>query len=288
MQLFLQQIINGLLLGGMFALMSIGLSMVFGIMKTVNFAYGALYMVGGYAAYWSAELLGLSLLPALICAFLIMFAVGAVIEIIGFGQFRGNDDASLIFGLGLSLVLKGGAVLAWGSQNRFIGDNSAPAIELGPFIVPYARMTAGIASLALIGLIYLLIARTGLGRTFRAVADNAERAQLLGIDPRLINVAVFGFGTAIAAVACVLLTPVYSLSPAVDDTALFTAFTVVILGGLGSIAGCLVAGLILGVIYTLSFAYLISNVAPIVPLLVLILTLILRPQGLFGQKERLA
>ena len=288
MLLFVQQVVNGLLLGGMFALMSIGLSMVFGIMRTVNFAYGALYMLGGYMAYWSSTLLGLPFIPVVICAFLIMFVIGGFVEVVGFGRFRDNDDAALIFGLGLSLVIKGGAILAWGSQNRFIGDNSAKPIYLGPLIIPYSRFWAGLASLVLIAIIYALVSRTSLGRMFRAVADNPRRAQLLGIDPKLTNVLVFGFGTALSAVACVLLTPVYSLSPAVDDTALFTAFTVVILGGLGSIMGCLVAGLILGVIYTLSFAYLISNIAPIVPLLVLILTLIFRPQGLFGQKARLA
>lgn len=288
MLLFAQQVINGLLLGCMFALMSIGLSMVFGIMKTVNFAYGALYMLGGYAAYWCAVLLGVSFVPALICAFIIMFVAGALVEVIGFGNFRGNDDAALIFGLGLSLVVKGGVILAWGSQNRFIGDNSAPPIHLGALIIPYARFWAGLSSLVLIAIIYAFVSRASLGRIFRAVADNPRRAQLLGINPKLVNVLVFGFGTALSAVACVLLTPVYSLSPAVDDAALFTAFTVVILGGLGSIVGCLVAGLVLGVIYTLSFAYLISNVAPIVPLLVLIVTLIIRPQGLFGQKARLA
>jgi branched-chain amino acid transport system permease protein len=288
MHLFVQQLINGALLGAMFGLMSIGLSMVFGIMKTANFAYGALYMLGGYVAYWSSVLLHVPFAAAIIVAFIAMFCVGVIIEAVGFERLRGNEDATLVFGLGLALVIRGGAVLAWGSQTRYIGENAQSSIEIGSFIIPAARLWAGLASLVLIGLIYLLISRTQWGRAARAVSDNARRAALLGIDTRSHYWLVFGLGTGISAVACVFLIPVYSLSPSVDDSALYTAFAVVILGGLGNIAGCLVAGIILGIVTTLAFGYTVSTVAPIFPLLVLLLTLVFRPQGLFGKRGRLA
>ncbi|MDQ0391301.1 branched-chain amino acid ABC transporter permease [Labrys monachus] len=288
MHLLVQQLINGALLGAMFALMSIGLSMVFGIMKTANFAYGALYMLGGYVAYWASVLLHAPLVAVIAIAFVVMFGAGVLVEIVGFQRLRHNEDATLIFGLGLALVIRGGAVLAWGSQTRFIGDNVQPSIEIASFIIPAARLWAGIASLVLIGLVYLLVSRTAWGRAARAVSDNARRAALLGINTRSYYWVVFGLGTGISAVACVFLVPVFSLSPAVDDSALYTAFAVVILGGLGSIGGCLVAGTILGVVTTLAFGYTVSTIAPIFPLLVLILTLIFRPQGLFGKKGRLA
>lgn len=288
MHLFLQQLINGVLLGAMFALMSVGLSMVFGIMKTANFAYGALYMLGGYVAYWASVKLGVPFVGTVLVAFVVMFVAGVLVELVGFERFRTNDDATLIFGLGLALVIRGGAVLAWGSQTRFIGQTVQASIEVSSFILPAARLWAGLASLGIVAILYLTITRTGWGRTVRAVADNARRAALLGINTRLQYLLVFGLGTGLSAVACVFLIPVFSLSPAVDDSALYTAFAVVILGGLGNIKGCLVAGMILGVVTALGYGYTVSTIAPIFPLLVLIFTLVFRPQGLFGRKGRLA
>lgn len=288
MSLFLQQLINGLLLGGMFALMSIGLSMIFGIMKTANFAYGALYMLGGYAAYWCTALLHAPYVVALLVAFVAMFVAGVLVEVLGFRPLRGNEDATLIFGLGLALVIHGGAILAWGSQNRYIAMPVAPSIHIGGFIFASARLYAGIASLVILVTIYLLVSRTRWGRIIRAVADNAHRASLLGIDTRTQYWIVFGLGTGLSAVASVFLIPVFSLSPTVDDSALYTGFAVVILGGLGNIVGCAVGGLILGIVTAMAFGYMISTIAPVVPLLVLILTLMFRPQGLFGVRGRLA
>jgi branched-chain amino acid transport system permease protein len=288
MSLFLQQLANGLLLGGMFALMSIGLSMVFGIMKTANFAYGALYVLGGYTAYWSSTLLHTPYLISLLAAFVTMFILGAVIEEVGFRPLRGNEDATLIFGLGLALIIKGGAILAWGSQNRYIGMPGSQSVNIGPFIFASARLYAGCASLVILLAIYLLVSRTRWGRVIRAVADNARRASLLGINTRLQYWLVFGLGTGLSAVASVFLIPVFSLSPTVDDSALYISFAVVILGGLGSIAGCAAGGLVLGIVTALSYGYMISTIAPVMPLLLLILTLIFRPQGLFGVKGRIA
>jgi len=111
MQLFLQQSVNGLLLGGMFALISIGLSLMFGIMKVANFAYGALYMLGGYAAFWASNLLGVPNWVAILVAFAAAFMMGALMEGLGFAKFRGNEEATLIFGLGVALIARGGAVL---------------------------------------------------------------------------------------------------------------------------------------------------------------------------------
>ena len=287
MQLFLQQILNGVVLGGMFALMSVGLSMIFGIMKTAQFAYGALYMLED-VAYWSAHLLHIPFVATVVLAFAVMFLVGMAVEYVGFSQLRGNEDATLIFGLGLALIARGGAVIAWGSQGRFIPTPFQGAVHLGPFIVPAARMWAGVASFVLVALVYLFTTRTRYGRTMRAVADNSERASLLGVNTARQFAIVFGLGTALSAVACVFLIPVFTLSPTVDDRALYTAFAVVILGGLGSIIGCVAGAMVLGIVTTMAFGYTNSSIAPAFPLLVLLLTLALRPDGMFGLKGRLA
>lgn len=288
MLLFCQQLINGILLGAMFALMSIGLSMVFGIMKTANFAYGALYMVGGYVAYWSATLLGFPYPLAAAAAFVVMFVIGAVVEAGGFAPFRGNEDATLMFGLGLALLLRGGAILAWGSQARYLGFPWTRPIMVGPFIFPPSRLFAGLASFVIIGLVYLIVARTRWGRITRAVADNSVRARLLGVNARTQYWLASGLGTGLAAIACVFLMPAFNLSPTVGENALFIGFAVVIIGGLGSVVGCAVGGVILGIVTALAFSYTDATIAPAFPLLLLILTLMVRPEGLFGSRRRLA
>jgi len=286
MQLFLQQAINGMVLGGMFALMSIGLTMMFGIMKTANFAYGALYMLGGYAAFWSSRLLGTPYWLSLVAAFIVGYGMGVVVELVGFRRFRGNEDATLIFGLGIAIVARGASVLAWGSQSRYI-PTSFDSFRIGPFIIPSARLWAALASIVVIAMVYLMVTRTKWGSVIRAVADNAERATLLGFNTSAQYAMVSGLATGLSAVACVFLIPVFSLSPAVDDSALYTAMTIVILGGLGSIMGCAVGGLIIGLLTTFAFGYLNSTIAPIVPLLLLLMVLAFRPEGIFGKSERI-
>lgn len=288
MHLLLQQVVNGLLLGGMFALMSVGLSMVFGLMKTANFAYGGLYMLGGYCAYWASALLGLSYLGSLLLAFVLLFGAGVLVERLGFEPLRGNGDATLIFGLGLALMLRGLAVIAWGSQARFMDAPTSGSLHWGWLVLPSARLWACVASLTILAALYLVVHRSRWGRLVRAVADDPNRAALLGIRVQLHSSLVFGLGTGLSALACVFLMPVLSLSPTVDDSAMYTAFAVVILGGLGSIAGCLLGAMILGLVSTLSLEWSNSVIAPAFPLLVLLLVLLFKPQGLLGQRGRMA
>jgi len=285
MQLFLQQTINGVMLGGMFALMSIGLTMMFGIMKTANFAYGALYMLGGYAAFWCSQLLGTPYWLSLSAAFVVGCAMGVIVEGVGFRRFRGNEDATLIFGLGVALVARGAAVIAWGSQSRYV-PTSFNAYHLGPFIFPSARLWAAAASVVIVAAVYLLVTRTKWGRVIRAVSDNSERASLVGFNTTVQYAVVAALATGLSAVACVFLIPVFSLSPTVDDSALYTAMTVVILGGLGSIVGCAAGSMIIGLVTAFSFGYLNSTIAPLVPLVLLLIVLAFRPEGLLGRVER--
>jgi len=285
MQLFLQQGANGLMLGGMFTLMSVGLSMMFGTMKVANFAYGAMYMLGGYSAFWASNLLGVPHLLAIVIAFVTAFLLGVVMEEFGFSKFRGNEEATLIFGLGVALIARGGAVLAWGSQTRFM-PISFDTYRVAGLVLPSARLWAAVASLGIVAVVYVLVNKTPWGRIIRAISDNPERAALMGFNTRLQYWLTAGLATGLAGVASVLLIPVFSLSPAMDDAALYTAMTVVILGGLGCITGCFVGGMLLGLVTAFSYGYLPSPIAPAVPLILLILTLAIRPEGLFGSKDR--
>lgn len=288
MHLFLQQIVNGIVLSGMFALMSVGLSMIFGIMKTANFVYGGLYMLGGYLTYFAATLLQAPFVVSLAIAFAAMFLVGMAVEHFGFGRLRGNEDATLIFGLGLALIARGGATIVWGSEGRFIRTPFHGAVHIAGFIVPGIRLWAGVVSIALVLLAYLFTSFTRAGRIMRAVADDPERATLLGVNAKAQFAIIFGLGTALSAVACVFLIPVFTLSPTVDDHALYTAFAVVILGGLGSIEGCVLGAMVLGIVTTLAFGYTNSSIAPAFPLIVLLMTLAILPNGFFGTRGRAA
>lgn len=285
MQLFLQQCVNGLMLGGLFTLMSLGLSLMFGVMKVANFAYGAVYMLGGYAAFWASNLLGVPNWAAMIVAFATAFLIGVVMEEVGFGRFRGNEEATLIFGLGVALIVRGASVIAWGSQTRYI-PVSFDTYRVGGLVFLASRLWAALIALVIVAGVYLLVNRTPWGKVIRAVADNPERAKLIGCNTRLQYLLTAGLASGLAGVASVLLIPVFSLSPSVDDSALYTAMTVVILGGLGSIAGCLAGGFLLGIVTAFSYGYLPSPIAPAIPLLLLILTLAFKPEGLFGSKDR--
>lgn len=285
MHLFFQQCANGLMLGGLFTLMSLGLSLMFGVMKVANFGYGAVYMLGGYAAFWASNLLGVPTWAAIIVAFAAGFVIGALMEEVGFSKFRGNEEATLIFGLGVALMVRGGAVLFWGSQTRYI-PVSFDSYKIFGIVLPAARLHAALISLVIVAAVYVLVNRTSWGRILRAVSDNPARAGLMGFNTRMQYLLASGLAAGLAGIAAVLLIPVFSLSPDVDDAALYTAMTVVILGGLGSIPGCIVGGFILGIATALAYGYLPSPIAPAVPLLILILTLAIRPEGLFGSKER--
>ncbi len=283
---FVQQALNGLLLGGMYSLMALGLTLMFGVMKIVNFAYGTLYMAGGYIAYVFVSSVGLSFFPALAVTFLTMTLFGIVLEFLAFRPLRASEDRTIILGLGLLLLGRGLVIGIFGSQIHNLGVPLQGRISVGSVVFSQQRLLTFGVAIALVFVVWFLLTKTRAGSIVRAVSDDAERAALLGINYSKVFSLVFGLSTGLAALAAGLLSVSFGVAPTMDDLALITSFSIAILGGLGSIPGALAGGLMIGVMGTLGTQYLSQTYSPMYPYLLLLLVLLIRPEGIFGRRTR--
>ena len=288
MEYFVQQLINSVILGILFALAGLGLTLIFGVLKLANFAYGSTFMLGGYATYILIVHHGLPFYAAVIISVVLITAMGFVLERVLLAPFRDKPDAQLIAGLAIYLLIKACAVLGFGSNALTIPSLSNGIIRIGPYEIPTSRMICvGIAAVTIVST-WLFLRYTHLGRLTRAVSQSRTRARVLGIRVSAFEIGFMGIGSGLSALAGSLLGSIFAVQPGFDDYALFTSFVLIILGGLGSIWGAVVAGIILGATQILGGAYISSQYASAFPYLILILVLLFRPNGLFGKEGRVA
>ena len=286
-QLLAQLTVNGLLVGFIYALMGAGLTLEFGVLRVVNFGYGALYAVGGYVCYTFAESLGLNFWLALVISFAAIFGLGMLVEKFGFARFRQSELATLVFGVGLMIVGRAAVMLIWGAQGHGITPPISGNVAVWNLTLSYQRVVAAVVSVLAIGLLTLFLRNTLLGKAMRCVSDSKERAELLGINVRRVYMLAMGLGTAMATVAASIVATILVVGPEVDMRALFVGFIIIILAGMGSIPGALLGGLIIGLVESYAMGYLDVTWGTIIPFAILVLVLIVRPQGLFGKRERI-
>ena len=281
-----QTVVNGLMVGMIYMLMAIGFTMVFGIMRIVNFAHGEFYMVGAFMFaifYGSYEVpFALSLLLAIVTTAL----VGLVMERLVFSRFRGNELNGMIASVGVALIMQNAALLIWGPSPRSVPAVVSGVISFGGIVFPWSRVVVIIGALIAVGLLYVLIAHTQLGRAMRAVAQDAEIALAQGIRVEVIFPLAFVLGVALAALAGALMAPVLSVSPFVGLAPTLKAFVIVVIGGLGSVPGAVAGGLLIGLIESFAGTFMSAALAEILQFIVVIAVVLLRPQGLLGRKER--
>lgn len=302
MDIFLQQIINGLVLGSIYALVALGYTMVYGIMGLINFAHGEVVMLGALVALSVVSALAGSGLPGVVIALiglavaaLVCMAVGFTIERIAYRPLRKAPRlAPLITAIGVSIVLQNLAMLIWG-RNYHAFPPILPASQheiLGATITSLQIAIIAIAALMMAGLV-LLIQRTRLGRAMRATAENPAIAQLMGVDIDRIISFTFVIGSALAAVAGLMVSANYSIAHYYMGFILgLKAFTAAVLGGIGNMAGAMIGGILLGLIESLGAGYigdltggfLGSHYQDVFAFFVLICVLVLRPSGLVGEK----
>lgn len=289
MRIVLQQLILGLLLGGLYGLAAAGLSLIFGVLKVLNVAHGELIMVGGYAAYWLAAGLGLDPFLALLGVIPLTAALGLALYAGLFGFVVRFDEEtrvknSLLVGFGLALTLHALAVRLFTADERSIPTAyGGQTIAVGGLVVPLSRLGSLSVALLLIGLTHLFLARTRWGHAIRAAAEDWEAALLQGIDVRRAYLLAFAIGTGLAGAAGCLVAVGYSISPAIGLEWTFKALIVVVLAGLGSLFGTFVGGLVLGVAEAASALIFGGPYREVVGLLLFFCVLIARPQGLFGR-----
>lgn len=284
-----QHLVNALILGGTYALLGIGLTLIFGIMNVVNFTHGALYTVGAYVMYLAVAALGLNFFLALAVAILGGLLLGAAIELVLLRPFRGSDiDTTMLVMIGAGIILQSGTLWTFGGVAKAIPAPFPEApLEIGPVSVSWLRLFVLGAALTLIALTYALINRTKLGLAMRAAFQDSDTAALMGVDVRRIYTATFALGSSLAAAAGALLGPVYVVFPQMGGLAELKAFAIVILGGLGNVTGAAIGGFILALAEELGAGYVSSGYRDAMGFLIIIAVLLYRPTGLFAKAERI-
>jgi branched-chain amino acid transport system permease protein len=280
---FLQSIVNAAAAGAFYAVLAVGLTLIFGVLRIVTFAHGYMYVLGGYVVVILVHSHHVNYFLALLIAAVLIGVFGIIIERIFFRPFRGETRAldSLIVSFGLALVLEGAALVVFGSKERFLTSPASGAVRLLGINLSGDRLVILIGGVLAIVSLLMFLRWTRTGQAMRAVAQDPVAASLQGVHVDRIYSLGFAIGSGLAAVGAGLILPISYLAPAVGSSTALTAFTVVVIGGLGSIKGALVGGLILGLVQTFGVQYLGVG-STLVGFVVIILILLIRPQGLFG------
>jgi branched-chain amino acid transport system permease protein len=284
--LIAQSLLNGLLGGGVYSLTAVGLTLIFGVMRIVNFAHGDMMVWGMYLAWLAATQVGVDPALGFVLSAAALFALGVFVQ-------RGLVDRVLdaphemqiLLMLGVALVLENSALIAFGPEPRRVRSSLAlVTLWLGPVFVDVARLVAFGLALLLSLALYLFLRHTDLGRQMRAAADNAYGALVVGTDVRRVYAAAFGIGAACVGAAGALVSPILPFQPSGGLAASVTSFNIVIIGGMGSLAGAFVGGLLVSLAESLGAVFLAPSMKELASFSLLIVILLFRPAGLFGRR----
>lgn len=285
---FIEQLINGLRTGSIYALIAIGYTMVYGIAKMINFAHGDIIMVGAYALYFSISVLGLPVPVALIITVIVCAVLGVVIEKVAYKPLRSAPPlAVLITAIGMSFFLQSASLLIFGSTPiPFQSVIPNVNISVGPVVISSITVVTLIVTAIAMILLTLFVNKTKMGSAMRAVSEDKGAAELMGINVNSTISLTFAIGSALAAVAGVLYICQYqSMKPTLGALPGIKAFVAAVLGGIGSIPGAMLGGILLGLIESVSKAYISTELADAIVFGVLIVVLLFRPSGLLGKKK---
>lgn len=281
-----QLLINGVMLAGLYGLLALGLNLVFGVMRVINFAHGEFVMLGAFFTFWGYSAFGLHPLVALPLSAAVLFGVGWVLQrFIMERVLAGPPMAALLVTFGLSLIIVNAGLLIFGADIRSIPLVSG-ALRFGGFVVPKARGLAFLTAVALTAGTVAFLRWTALGRAIRATAQHPEVAITCGVDVRRTRLVTFGLGAALGAAAGSLIMLILPMDPQTGSLLVLKAFAVIIVGGLGSVAGSLLGALVLGVAEVFGSFFLATVFGDVMAYLLLLLVLLVRPAGLLGVAER--
>jgi branched-chain amino acid transport system permease protein len=282
-----EQVLNGLILSVFYALAALGLAIIFGVLKIVNFAHGELYMIGGFAYYGVASVVGLPPPVAVLAAFALLFALGIAIEWLLIrpvheGKVERPDEYAIMITFGLAILLQNLMLSLFGPWTLRPPALFRGGVEIGELVVGGDRLAAAALGVVLIAGIIYLLRWTWAGKAIRAVSQDRETAAVVGVDDRLVGMLAFGLGSALAGAAGALMGPVI---PAIK------AYVIVVIGGMGSVPGAIVGALLLGQVENLATVLIPDTTRALAykdayGLVLLVLVLLLRPQGLFGERAR--
>ena len=280
-------VINGILMGGIYTLVASGLTLIYGVLHIINFAHGSLLMVAMFGVFYLVTKLGVDPYLSLFITMPTMFVMGYVLYKYFIGKLSyGKDENILLITLGLSIVIENLALMFFTGDSRTISMSySDKMFEVGPLLVGMPKVISFIAAMVMCGLLGIFITKTDTGRAIRAVAKERMGARLVGIDVDKVFAISFGLGMATLGAAASLLMPIFYVSPTTGHVFVMVAFTVVVLGGMGSFLGAVVGGLIVGLTESFGGLYLGESLGQIGISLIFILILLFKPSGLFGDKQ---
>ena len=279
--------INGLLLGGMYTLVASGLTLIYGVLHIINFAHGSMLMLAMFGVFYLLTKFGIDPYLSMLVMVPAMYGLGYAIYKGVIGRLsNGRDENILLITLGLSILIENIALMLFKGDSRTISVSySDTMIELGPTLVPLPKLISFAVAMLLCAALALFIQRTDTGRAIRAVAKERVGARLVGIDVDRIFAISYGIGLATLGAAACLLMPIFYVSPTIGHVFVLVAFTVVVLGGLGSFLGAVVGGMIVGLTESFGGLFLGESLGQIGISLIFILILLLRPSGLFGARQ---
>lgn len=282
--LLAQIIVNGLISSSIYILMALGFNMIFGIMNIVNFAHGDFYMIGAFVVFEVVEVMKLNYFLGLLLALVSIGILGMICEKFLFKPIRKEEGSDLVVSIAIGLILQSIALLIWGPEDLGISTAYTRIVSLGLVSLPMERIIITASTVVLLVLFYLFIKFTKIGQSLRAVAQDSEVAALQGVNVETVFTLSFGIGCSLAAVAGSLISPLFSISPYIGGLAVLKAFVIVVLGGLGSIPGSLLGGLVLGLGESFFSTFLGGVISDILGFVAILVLLIVRPTGLLGTK----
>jgi branched-chain amino acid transport system permease protein len=281
-----EAVANGLLTGGIYSLVALGLTLIYGVLHIINFAHGALLTCAMFAVWGLGAAFGLNPYVAILPLVPVFFVLGYALQrfVIGPAS-RGRDSNVLLVTLGLAIAIQNGLLAVFHADTRSLDSGDAfDVVAVGPMLLSQPKLIGFAVSVAVAVLLWWLLARTDTGRAIRAVARDDLGARLVGIDVRHVFGVTFGIGCACLAVAAGLLMPGYTVNPRAGEAFVLITFTIVVLGGMGSVLGAVVGGLLIGVVESLSGLFLGDSLGQIGIFGIFILVLLMRPAGLFGAR----
>ncbi|MBD7959636.1 MULTISPECIES: branched-chain amino acid ABC transporter permease [Comamonas] len=287
MDAFLQQVLNGLTLGGIYGLVALGLTLVYGILHVPNFAHGGFYMIGAFVALHAMVAWSWGYWAAMLMAAVTVAVLGILSERLVFNPLRNASPLHpKIASIGLLLFLEAGAQVLWGADFQRMPTPYTSIVSMGELTVPAQRLLIIGAAFALMVALHLFLTRTVIGSTIVAMAQNREGASLVGIDANRVAMMTFAISGVLAALAATLYAPINLVYPAMGHLVITKAFVIIILGGMGSIPGAVLGGLIIGFAESFGAYYISTDYKDIIAFVLLVVILSMRPQGLFAKKGR--
>jgi branched-chain amino acid transport system permease protein len=287
LELFLQQLLNGLTLGGVYSLVALGLTLVYGILHVPNFAHGAFYMAGAFVAFYLISSLGLNYWVAMAGAAVAVALIAVLSERLVFHPLRHAPYLHhMIASIGILLFLESGAQALWGADFHRMQTPYTNIIELAGLTLPAQRVLIIVAAFVLVGLLQLFLKKTMTGATIVAMAQNRDGAALVGIDANRVAMLTFAISGALAGMAAVLYAPINLVYTSMGSLVITKAFVIIVLGGMGSVPGAIVGGLIIGFAEAFGAFYISTDYKDIIAFVLLVVILSFRPEGLFSKGAR--